>query len=126
MQDIANKTNFFDAVVEETRAVDVHYQLTEVGKKHTFLSKEHYFNMNGTYYVPFRSLFSKDLSNLMMAGRCMSCSHIALGGPRVMNTCGQMGIAVGYAASLCKKYKENPRAVGKDHIKELRKLIGYA
>jgi hypothetical protein len=43
-----------------------------------------------------------------------------------MNTCGQMGIATGYAAALCKKYKANPREVGKKHIKELQGLIGYS
>jgi hypothetical protein len=42
-----------------------------------------------------------------------------------MNTTGQMGIATGYAAALCKKYKTTPRGVYKDHIKELRQLIGY-
>jgi hypothetical protein len=35
-----------------------------------------------------------------------------------------MGVAVGYAASLCKKYKTNPRGVYEKHIGELQKLIG--
>jgi hypothetical protein len=61
----------------------------------------------------------------MLAGRCMSCSHIGLAGPRVMKTCGQMGIATGYAAALCKKHRVTPREIGKRHIAELRKLIGY-
>jgi hypothetical protein len=42
-----------------------------------------------------------------------------------MNTCGQMGIATGFAAVLCKKYGANPKQVGKLHIKELRSLIGF-
>ncbi|MCH5378019.1 MAG: FAD-dependent oxidoreductase, partial [Planctomycetes bacterium] len=79
----------------------------------------------GLYYIPFRSLYSRNLGNLMMAGRCFSCSHIGLCGPRVMKTCGQMGIATGYAAALCKKHDATPRAVGQQHIDELRKLIGY-
>ena len=56
-------------------------------------------------------------TNLQMAGRCFSCTHIGLGGPRVMNTCGQMGVATGYAAGLCKKYGKDPRQIGKDHIR---------
>lgn len=40
--------------------------------------------------------------------------YIGLAGPRVTNTCGQMGIATGYAAVVCKK-----------HIRELRTLIGF-
>ena len=40
-----------------------------------------------------------------------------------MRTCGQMGIAVGYAGSLCKKYDTDPRGVYTDHIAELKNLI---
>jgi hypothetical protein len=36
-----------------------------------------------------------------------------------------MGIATGYAAALCGQYRVTPKEVGKKHIKELRKLIGY-
>jgi hypothetical protein len=42
-----------------------------------------------------------------------------------MNTCGQMGIATGYAAVLSKKHNASPKEVGHSHIKELRKLIGF-
>jgi hypothetical protein len=41
-----------------------------------------------------------------------------------MNTTGQMGVAVGYAAFLCKKYRTDPRGVYKNHISELQSLIG--
>jgi hypothetical protein len=58
-----------------------------------------------------------------MAGRCFSCSHVGLGGPRVVNTTGQMGVAVGYAASLCKKYSTDPRGIYENHIEELISLI---
>jgi hypothetical protein len=61
----------------------------------------------------------------MMAGRNFSCTHVGLCGPRVMNTCGQMGIATGFAAVLCKKHSASPRTVGKSHIKELKGLIGF-
>jgi uncharacterized ferredoxin-like protein len=61
----------------------------------------------------------------MMAGRCFSCSHVGLGGPRVMKTTGQMGIATGTAAALCKKYKTDPRGIYEKHIAELRTILGY-
>jgi hypothetical protein len=90
-----------------------------------FLSKALFRGTGGLYHIPFRSLYSRDIANLMMAGRDFSCSHIGLCGPRVMKTCGQMGIATGYAAALCKKHNTTPREVGKRHITELRGLIGY-
>ena len=58
-----------------------------------------------------------------MAGRNFSCSHIGLGGPRVMLTTGQMGAVVGLAAAICNKYKVNPREVYTNHLQEYLDLI---
>lgn len=124
LQDIVNKVNFPDSVVEEIREVDLHYQKSLKGYPVDYISEAMFMKV-GTYYVPFRSLYSKDIGNLMMAGRNFSCTHVALGGPRVQKTTAQMGIATGYAAVLCKKYNKTPREVGKDHIKELREMVGY-
>jgi hypothetical protein len=115
---------FPDAVVMETRNIDVHYQQNlKDSSQPDFLSEALYYKVDH-YYIPYRSLYSKNIKNLFMAGRCFSCSHIGLGGPRVMNTTGQMGVAVGYAASLCKKHNTGPRGVYANHLSELQKLIG--
>jgi FAD dependent oxidoreductase len=114
---------FNDAVVMEKREIDVHYQ--ENLRDTTlpdFLSKALFYKVDH-YYLPYRCLYSRNIKNLFMAGRCFSCSHVGLGGPRVMNTTGQMGAAVGYASSLCVKYKTNPRAIYNNHIDELKELI---
>lgn len=114
---------FPDAVVMEKRAIDVHYQQNLVDESQPdFLSEANYFKLDH-YYIPYRSLYSRNIKNLLMAGRCFSCSHVGLGGPRVMNTTGQMGVAVGYAASLCRKYNTTPRGIYAGHISELKKLI---
>jgi hypothetical protein len=126
MKDATERREFPDTVVEEIRELDTHYQRKETGAPEDFLSKALFRKTGGTYYVPFRCFYSKDISNLMMAGRCFSSSHIGLSGPRVMNTCAQMGIATGYAAALCKKHNTLPREVGKNHIAELRQMIGYS
>lgn len=125
MQDMVQRRQFPDAVVEEQRDIDSHYQLVLTGTAVDFLSKAIYHPTGGLYYIPFRSLCCRSISNLMMAGRCFSCSHIGLCGPRVMKTCGQMGIATGYAAALCKKHSLTPREVGRQQITQLRQLIGY-
>jgi hypothetical protein len=125
MHDMTERRQFADAVVEEKRDIDAHHQLALTGSPSDFLSTAMYWKTGGLYYIPFRSLCARDISNLMMAGRCFSCTHIGLCGPRVMKTCGQMGIATGYAAALCKKHETNPRGVRRHHIRELRSLIGY-
>ncbi len=116
-------TKFPDAVVIETREVDVHYQtVLEDAENPDFIS-EALFYKTPKYYIPYRSLYSKNINNLFMAGRNFSTSHAGLGGPRVMRTTGQMGAAVGLAASLCKKYDVNPREIYTGYLNEYLKLI---
>jgi len=122
-QDEKNMVEFDDAVVMEERDVDVHYQQKlKDPSQPDFLSEALFYKVDH-YYIPYRCLYSKNIKNLFMAGRCFSTSHVGLGGPRVMNTTGQMGVAVGYAASLCKKYSTDPRGIYQSHIAELKKLV---
>jgi hypothetical protein len=122
-QDARQMREFEDAVVMEKREIDVHYQQNLAdSSKPDFLSEALYYHVDH-YYVPYRSLYSRNIKNLFMAGRCFSCTHVGLGGPRVMNTTGQMGAAVGYAASLAVKYKTGPRGIYEKHLAELKKLI---
>ncbi|MGB9641606.1 MAG: FAD-dependent oxidoreductase [Candidatus Ratteibacteria bacterium] len=55
------------------------------------------------YGIPYRCLFSKNIRNLMFAGRNASCTHIAMSSTRVMGTCSSMGQAAGTAAIAIKK-----------------------
>ena len=75
------------------------------------------------FSVPFRCLYSKDVDNLMMAGRCISVSHVALGATRVMITCGLQGQAVGTAAGICKNHQTSPRGVWQSYIDELQQQL---
>jgi len=54
----------------------------------------------GPYGIPLRMLVSKDIDNLMMAGRNVSATHCALATVRVMATTALMGQAAGVAAAL--------------------------
>ena len=73
--------------------------------------------------IPFRCLYSSNVSNLLMAGRNISVSHVALGGVRVMRTTCLMGQAVGTAAALCVEKNVLPRTAGKDYIKEIQQRL---
>ena len=114
---------FPDAVVIETREVDVHYQTVLENEENPDFISEALFYKTPQYYIPYRSLYSKNIDNLFMAGRNFSTSHVGLGGPRVMRTTGQMGAAVGLAASLCKKYDVGPRAIYAGYLEEYMALI---
>ena len=74
--------------------------------------------------IPYRTLYSKNIENLFMAGRCHSATHIAFGGTRVMRPCCAMGQAVGTAAAIATRHKTTPRGVYQKHIKTLQdKLV---
>ncbi|MFT4733877.1 MAG: hypothetical protein ACI9K1_000830, partial [Arcticibacterium sp.] len=75
------------------------------------------------YPIPFRCLYSKNINNLMMAGRDISVSHVALGTVRLMRTCGMMGEVLGMAASVCKKEDTNPRGLYQKHFYQLEALM---
>jgi len=121
--DVTEQRKFPDAVVMEDREVDVHYQQNLMDESKPDFLSEAIFYKTPMYYIPYRSLYSKNIDNLFMAGRNFSCSHIGLGGPRVMRTTGQMGAAVGLAAVICEKYGVNPREVYTDHLDEYLALI---
>lgn len=75
------------------------------------------------YAVPYRCLYSRNVGNLFMAGRDISCTHVALGTVRVMRTTGMMGEVVGMAASLCRRHGVMPRAIYQSHLPELKALM---
>lgn len=80
------------------------------------------FAFPGAYTIPWRCYYSKNIKNLLMAGRNISTTRMALGSTRVMGTCSVGGQAVGTAVSLMKKYNCLPRELS-SHIKELQQLI---
>lgn len=77
----------------------------------------------GFYSIPYGCYVAKHLDNLMMTGRIISASKLAMGSTRVMGTCSVGGQAVGTAAAMAVRYGETPREFGKNHIQELRQQL---
>jgi len=75
------------------------------------------------YGIPYRSLYSRNVENLLFAGRNISASHMALSSTRVMATCALMGQAVGTAAAIAVKYRLTPRDVYQQKIRELQETL---
>ena len=87
-----------------------------------FQSEARHFQIK-PYPIPYRCLYSRNIENLMMAGRNISVTHVALGTVRVMRTTGMMGEVLGMAASLCKKHSTTPRGVYEQRLDELKALM---
>lgn len=75
------------------------------------------------YNIPLRSLYSRNIVNLLFAGRNISATHVAYASTRVMGTCSVMGQAVGTAAALCVRHRCTPRELGKEAIRELQQTL---
>lgn len=77
------------------------------------------------YGIPLRALYSRNISNLMMAGRNISATHAAFTSTRVMATCACVGQAVGTAAAVCIKEQLAPRELARDaaRLKRLQQRL---
>lgn len=73
--------------------------------------------------IPLRSMYSKNVPNMFMAGRNTSVTHVALGSSRVQGTTGMMGQAIGSAAAMCVKKDVSPRELAQSHMPELQQLL---
>ncbi len=128
-EDIVKQTAFPDGCVPTTWDIDLHYPKAQFAKKfpeNPFISRAEFgsgVDRKNGYPVPYRAFYSANVSNLFMAGRCISVTHEALGTVRVMRTCGMMGEVVGKAAYLCVTKNTSPRGVYEKHLEDLKELM---
>jgi len=73
--------------------------------------------------IPYRCLYSRNVTNLFCAGGNISTSHAALSSTRVMATCALLGQAVGTAAALATQHELTPRGVYQERIDELKQTL---
>lgn len=117
--DVLSNRQFEDAVAYGGWAMDIHapkglYDFDNLPSE--------IISFEGAYTIPYRSYYSKNISNLMMAGRNISASKMAMGSTRVMGTCAIGGQAAGTAAAMCIHYDCMPREI-LEHIDELQQTL---
>lgn len=121
-QDVENGKQFPDEVAYGGWQIDNHlpggFFMSGADGKH--LQKK---RLTEPYGIPFRSLYSRNIGNLMFAGRNISASHLAFATTRVMGTCGVVGQAVGTAAALMIKYHMSARQLADEKIEELQDAL---
>ena len=128
-EDMVKNVIYPDGCVPTTWDQDLHYPKEQYAKKfpdNPFISRaefgKHTDRRNG-YPVPYRCFYSKDITNLFMAGRTISVDRHALGSTRVMRTCGMMGEVVGKAAWICVRHHTTPRGVHEQYLDILKDLM---
>ncbi len=119
--DIENKVDYPDKTAAITWNIDLHYpDPAFLGRTpEPYRSCAYHRGIGAPYAVPYRCLYARDVKNLFLGGRIISCTHVAFAAVRVMRTLGQLGEVVGMAAAICKKHGVQPRGVYTDHLGEL-------
>ncbi len=95
--DVLDGRLFPDAVAYGGWAIDLHPPSGVDAKDEPPFTPTH---GEAVYGIPLRCLYSRNVPNLLFAGRNISASHVAFASTRVMATCSVMGQAIGTAAAL--------------------------
>lgn len=117
--DIESEGRFADIVAYGGWAMDDHHPagFRHPGPPTTF------YPTPSPYGIPYRCLYSKNIENLMFAGRCASWSHAAMSSTRIQGTGASAGQAVGTAAAIAVRERITPREVGARHITRLQQSL---
>ena len=120
--DLEGQTPHPDATASITWDIDLHFPDPENARKfgEPFRSAAYHRGFGKDYPVPYRCLYARDCANLFLAGRDISCSHVAFAAVRVQRTLGMLGEVVGMATAVCREHGILPREVYSDHLDELK------
>lgn len=118
LEDVLSGRRFEDAVAANAYSIDIHIKSEEAGR----LADINVKRPEKYYHIPFRALIPKGLSNLLVVGRCISCTSEALSSIRIMPCCMAIGHAGGTAAALAVKNNTSVREIKVSELQEkLRK-----
>ncbi len=118
-RDLEEGSHFEDTVAFGGWTMDNH---SPMGFKYDGYSSRH-IDTKSPYEIPFRCLYSRNIPNLMFAGRNLSATHMAMSSTRVMATCALLGQAVGTGAAVATRYGCLPAGVTENHMPEVQKLL---
>lgn len=113
VSDVSNGTKFDDRIAVYGFGMDVHARNEQ-------MSGNFKIEVAKKYYIPYRSLIPNGCSNLLVAGKTISCESQAAGGLRCMPSAMAMGQAAGAAAAMA---VENNCLVEDIDINDLQKTL---
>ena len=119
-QDVIGQTHFDDAIAYGGWGIDLH-PAAGVYSKYPGCTQYH---TKGVYNIPYRCIYSRNISNLFLGGRLISVSHVAFGSTRVISTGTLCAQAAALAAVICLKNNIMPRDVyTRNHVGELQRML---
>jgi len=110
-------------VVECSRQESCPFWLAEHDR--SMLAREDLYPPDDDWYdIPYRCLTPKRIDNLLVSGRCISATHQAMAGARVMGTCMAIGQAAGTAAAMAVRDGVRPQDVDVDELRRVLRADG--
>lgn len=110
-EDVTSGAKFTDAIARCAWCIELHDR---------DIVKIVWLDEGNFYEIPYRCLLPQKITNLLVAGRCISTEHEAQASSRVTAQCFAEGQAAGTAAAIALKAKTAPKEI---NPKELRKLL---
>ena len=117
--DVTSGKIFHDAIAYGGWPIDDHHPggIEHRGTANTNIIPEQ------PYTIPLRSLYSRNINNLLFAGRNISASHTALSSTRVMATCMLLGQAAGTAAAVALQKNKSIRDTALEDYAEIQQIL---
>ncbi len=120
LDDMINGARHDDAICRVTFGLDVHSMDPARGQN----VDPGYSRKTQPYDIPLRALLSRDVPNLLLAGRCISGDFAAHSSYRVTGNCAAMGQAAGATAALAAETGMLPRELPWERIRERLPTMG--
>jgi len=113
LEDFKRRAVFADEIGRYCYPVDIHPTRPDQAEFERFLDewKSLRYGPGESYGIPYRALVPKGLSNVLVAGRCISADRYLQGSVRVMPGCYITGQAAGVAAALAAERQGRTRDV---------------
>lgn len=103
-QDVMNTREWPDAVCYGSFFIDIHNPAGPGMSGQTWHPPKGF-----RYQIPYGVMVPEMIDNLLVAGRCISVDHVALGSTRIMSTCMALGEAAGTASIVSLHEEVTPR-----------------
>ena len=121
LEDFRRRANFPDEIGRHSYPVDMHSPSSDPEDQKRFeedFAKLRY-KPGESYGIPYRCLIPKNVSNVLIGGRCLSADRYIQGSARVMSGCFIMGQAAGTAAAMAVESGIETRDVSPSKLREI-------
>lgn len=119
LEDYVSRRSFSDEIARNSYWLDCHPSGNE--EKTIQVNPDDNYKKGDSHGIPFRCLIPENISNLLVAGRCISVERIVLSSTRVMPNCLATGEAAGIAAALAIKENTDVCNISGEQVMEIIK-----